>query len=232
MSKHLWMTAALLVALVGLAPSAPADDAKKDEPPAKITPEAEAVRSIGLAYELADAARETKTPEKLIAAALVLQTTTAQPGTGKAKVEGTEEKAEPVRLKDVAAKLLDEAKALAKGAKNEAQIIALADSVGKMESSRGAFAGPRSYYHRPGSGATVSHSVDFVPGTMAAVSVTQNSGRDNLTLTVTNRQGTVVRSSNGRNPSVEWSPGEGHNPFTITVRNNGPRAVSYSLYHN
>lgn len=233
MSKHLWMTVALLGGLAGLGLNsrAPADD-KKEEPAAKSTPDTEAVRGIALAYELADRGREAKSPEKLIAAALVLRTTVTQPGTEKAKVEGTEEKPEVVRLKDVSDKLLDEARALAKGAKNEPQVIALAENVGKMEGSRGAFAGPRTYYHRPGAGAAVTLNVDFQPGQMAAISVTQNSGRDPLTLTVTNRNGTVVRTASGRNPSVEWVPSGGHNPFTVTVRNNGPRAVAYTLYHN
>ncbi len=236
MSKRLWMTVVLLAGLVGIAPErtprAAADDAKKDDTPAKSSPDAEAVRGIALAYEMAERGREARSPEKLIAAALVLRTTVTQPGTEKPRVEGGEEKAEAVRLKDVSDKMLDEAKAMAKGAKNEAQVMSLADSVGKMEASRGAFAGPRSYYHRPGAGASVSLNVDFQPGSMAAVSVTQNSGADRLTLTVTNRQGTVVRTASGRNPSVEWVPSSGHNPFTISVKNNGPRPVSYSLYHN
>ena len=68
------------------------------------------MRGIALAYDLADRARDAKSPEKLIAAALVLRTSITQPGTEKATVEGSEDKAEAVRLKDVADKMLDEAR--------------------------------------------------------------------------------------------------------------------------
>jgi hypothetical protein len=161
MTKRYWMGTALLAALGCLAVvlsfpvAAPADNQKEGDVPAvKPDPNADDVYNLSRALDMAEEAHRNKSAERLVAAALILRSINTQPGTEKHKVEGgTEGKPEPLILKDVADKLLEDARKEAAGKKKENAIKALADTVAKMEPSRGALIGPRTYYHAPGAGA-------------------------------------------------------------------------------
>lgn len=228
MCTRFWtvLTAVALGGWLSLSPAA-ADD-KKSEPVAKADPVADAVRQIAMAYELAEYGRQTRSPEILVAAARILRHIHTTPGKEPSKVEqGKEEPgdAEAVSMVKESEKLLAEAKNLAPDDSTIAQLI---DRT-MREKSRGAVGGPRSYRHRPGAGAVISMSVRFRGGQPASVSVTGN-GRNTLTLRVTGPEGLNLVWT-GPHPSLNWVPDVAHT-YTISVRNDGPGPVGYTLFHN
>jgi hypothetical protein len=232
MTKRFWLvlTAVGLCGTVllgrGPVPKAGADDKKTEA--VKHDPAADDVRHIAMAYELAEYGRETKSPEMLIAAARILRKIHATPGKEKSTVERGKEEAgdnEPVSLVKESDKLLAEARNLAP---DDSVITQLVERTSK-EKSRGAIGGPRSYFHRPGAGTTISTIVRFWGAQPASVAVTGN-GRNSLTLTVTGPGGFYLTWT-GPHPSLNWVP-NAPQTYTITVTNNGPGAVGYTLYTN
>ncbi len=239
MKRHSWAVAGLLLALTGLLagqagrPAVAGDNKPGGDGAMKKDPVADEVRRIALAYDLAAyARREQENPNAranalaLITAAGILRSVRTTEGKEKATVEkGTDEGGTPVSLKAESERLLKEAREMAK---DSPDLLALVDETGKVK-TRGALGGPRSYYHRPGVGTVINRVVRFRPGAPASVSVAGN-GRNSLTLTVTGPAG-HYSTWTGRNPSLSWVP-RNQGPFTIAVRNNGPGAVGYTLYHN
>lgn len=218
--------AGLLTALALIGP-APAQD--KDEPaPFKPDPVADEVQKIALANDLAAYARKTKSPELLVAAARIMRQCRATPGSEKSTTTGSdqEEKAEPVSFLDETKKLLDEAAAMAP---KDATITALIDRINKEPRSRGSVGGPRSYTHRPGGGKSRTWNLNFIGGQPATVSVNGN-GVNSITLTVTGPAGHYLTWT-GPNPTLSWVPRKTHG-YTVTVTNNGPGPVQYTMFHN
>lgn len=231
----MWQRSTLaLVALTALTLAAPARQDSKPED-VKADPTADAVRQIAMAAELAEMGRATKTPDMLVTAARILRRIRTAPGTGKTTVEGTEEKGEPVSLTAQSDALLKEARTMAPDDAALGDLIAraakdappAADKTGPQ--GRGSLIGPRTYFHRPGAGTVVTLATTFQGGMPASVAVTGN-GRNSLTLTVTGPGGHYYTWT-GLNPSVTWVP-NATKTFTISIKNNGPGAAAYTLYHN
>ncbi len=231
---RVWLAGLALAGLVSLGyRPAPAEETKEkaakegvDKDAAKV---GEAVRNIALASDLATLGREQKSPEMLIAAAKILRKIQARPGTEKPKIEKGEDTAtEPISLVAESDSLLEEARKLAKETDNQL-CVELADKVAKEPKSRGSLGGPRSYTHQPGAGTVITWNVTFRGGQPANVSVRGN-GRNVLTLTVTGPGGHFYTWT-GPNPAVNWVPNV-QKTYTITVRNDGPGACRYTLFHN
>jgi hypothetical protein len=225
--KMYLLRAGLLLALAAILVTLPGSRAADSPAKSKEEKSAEAVNSIAAAYRMADAARESKSPEMLIGAAKLLRSISAKPG----DVETTTEKGEKVKggeaepLQKIAAAWLKEAGAMApKDELIQKLVSRLLDT-----EEQGSLGGPRSYFHRPGVGQTINWNVTFAGGQPASVSVTGN-GRNRLTLTVTGPQGHYYTWTGG-NPSVNWVP-DRTKTYTITVRNDGPGEAAYTLYHN
>jgi hypothetical protein len=175
---------------------------------------------------MADMGRETKSPEMLIGAAKMLRSISAKPGDAQA----TNDKGEKVKsgegetLQKVAQDWLREA---AKMAHDDKLISPLVQRI-LDEEAQGSFGGPRSYYHQPGAGSTLTWEVRFAGGQPASITVTGN-GRNSLTLTVTGPGYNYTWT--GRNPSANWVP-DRDRTYQIKVTNNGPGQAAYTLYHN
>jgi hypothetical protein len=222
-----WMTGGLVV-LAGLLVGAQARAAEEPSKE-KLEADAAAIQHITSAYDLAAYGRKEKAPELLVSAAFVLRTVHVEKGDEKPKVEKGEESdgkpAEAVSLKAVSDKLLAEAREMAAGDK---LVLDLADRVTK-EKTRESVGGPRSYYHQPGAGSTLTWNVTFYGGRPASVGVTGN-GRNSITLTVQGPGGHYATWT-GHNPQLSWVP-NATKTFTVSVTNNGPGSCAYTFYHN
>lgn len=233
--KRIWVTGMALTILaawlvgLGTVSRAPADDKKEDAVQVKADPVSDDVRHIALAYDLAEYGRKAKSPEMLVSAARILRKIRTTPGTEKPTIEGgkdeKEEKAEAVSLLEESNHLLAEARKLAP---DDALIGDLIERITK-EKTRGSIGGPRSHYHKPGAGTTMTWNVSFAGGQPASVAV-QGNGRNALTLTVRGPGGHFLTWT-GPNPSLSWVPRQ-TKPYTITVTNDGPGACAYRMYHN
>jgi hypothetical protein len=228
MTKRFWVVALLVAGLscLSLGPVVLAD-----EKPTKVEsdPAAVAVKHIASALDLAELGRKEKAPELLIAAARTLRMVTTTPGKekvdvkeGKDELKADEEAPSMVRMSD---ELLAEAMKLAP---DDKVIADLAQRV-KETKTRESVGGPRSYYHRPGAGSTIVHTATFLAGRVGSVTASGN-GVNTLTLRVAG-PGTGRWEWVGRNPHLDFVPGS-TGVCTISVTNNGPGPVAYTLWHN
>jgi hypothetical protein len=227
MTKRIWASLAPLFLLGCLlaagTPQAAAEDKKAD--PAAMA-KAEAVRLIGTAYNLAEYGREQKAPEALVAAARILRGIHTTEGKEKFTAEGGDAaRKESPNLEEVSDKLLAEAR---KMAGDDKAVLELADRVANMK-GRGAFGGPQAYTHQPGGGVNVTYNVHFIPGEPASVSVAGDGVH--LLRTTIRGPGGYFYTWTGYNASTSWIVGVDGNT-TINVRNLGPGAVFYTVYHN
>jgi hypothetical protein len=232
MTTRFTLAAAALALLGGLGLGAAPDD-KKPTPKggAPSATGAAAVLEIDTAYDLADLGRAEKKPALLIVAARMMAKHKLVPGDGKATTEGGKEVASSADLsmREQAERLLAEAKSM--DPSNEAVAALVAAATKELEAGgRGAIGGPKYYSHSPGVGQTINLAVPFVPGQPATISVRGN-GRNSLTLKVQHPGRGGWLEQTGRNPSVTWVPVVAA-PQVITITNNGPGSVSYTLFTN
>jgi hypothetical protein len=239
MTKRIWAGIASLTVLgfllaVASPPGVGAEDPKdesKEQKEAKdkaARRQADAVKDIGMAIQLAQYGRQEKAPEMLIAAARILRKTTpAVQGKDEPEAKGgSAEKRELTSLSKAAEELLDEAR---KMAADDKVILELADRVAKEDVTRGAIGGPRAYTHNPGDGVNLTWTVRFRPGVPASVTV-RGDGVNTLRTIVRGPAG-YVYDWTGWNAGTTWVPAV-WGPTTITVINQGPGAAFYTLYHN
>jgi hypothetical protein len=228
MTKRFLAVAVLLAGLscLTLGPGVLAEE-KKDAPTSD--PAAIAVRHIASALDLAELGRKEKEPELLIAAARTLRMISTVPGKEKVEVkEGKDELKEGDKaptMTEMSDALLAEALKLAPDDKVIADLVQRV----KETKTRESLGGPRTYYHRPGAGSTIVHTARFIGGRVGRVAVTGN-GVNTLTLRVEGPGGAHwVWVS--RNPSLDFVPGQ-TGVCTISVTNDGPGPVAYTLWHN
>ncbi len=232
MKNRFWAALVLAgLACLMIGPGLPARADDKDEKAPEGTKErGEAVKQIGMAFDLAALGRKTRSPEMLISAASILRQYRAEQSDAAPKGEGDDkpEAAKLLSLKDTSDGLLAEAKKMAEVEKVDKKMIAdLADYV--AEKGRGSTIGTRTRTHRILNGRTHTYALRFFKAAPANVSVTGN-GVNTLTLVVTGPTGRFGTWT-GPNPAIAWTPlGTGN--FTITVTNNGPGPCVYTLFHN
>jgi hypothetical protein len=234
MTKRFSSVAVLLTALSYLVLSLGVSAQDKVEPTRKdaavqADPAGDAVRHIAAALDLAELGRKEKAPELLIAAARALRMIPATAGKDKAEVkEGKDELKsgeEAPSMVTMSDELLAEAMKLAG---DDKAIAELAQRV-KETKTRESLGGPRSYYHRPGAGSTIVHTATFLAGRRGSVTVSGN-GVNSLTLRV-DGPGRGHWEWTGLNPHLDFYPGL-TGVCTISVTNNGPGPVAYTLWHN
>jgi hypothetical protein len=230
MSKRFWSVAILLAGLtcltLGLGASAEEKD-KKDAPASD--PAAEAVKHIASALDLAELGRKEKEPELLIAAARTLRMIATTPGKEKVEVKGGKDELKDDDKAPSMTRMSDDLLAEAQRMAPDDKVIADLVQRVKEAKTRESIGGPRTYYHRPGAGTTIVHTATFIGGRVARVTVSGN-GVNTLTLHV-DREGGGHWTWISRNPHLEFVPG-GTGVFTISVTNDGPGPVAYTLWHN
>jgi hypothetical protein len=229
-TMRFWGVALLLagVTCLTLGPALLADEKEK---PTKVEsdPAADDVRHIASALDLAELGRKEKSPVLLIAAARTLRLIPTTPRKekvevkeGKDELKANEEAPGMVKMSD---DLLAEAMKLAPDDKVIADLVQRV----KETKTRESLGGPRTYYHRPGAGSTIVHTATFRGGRVGRVVVNGN-GINTLTLRVAG-PGTGRWEWIGPNPSLDFVPGI-TGVCTISVTNNGPGPVAYTLWHN
>jgi Sec-independent protein translocase protein TatA len=234
MSKHHWLLGLCLIALSVLAAkfNAPARGDEETKEPA-ISPAAQDVANVAMAYRLAEYGRKHRAPEMLVSAARILRHIKGTPSNAKPEIEApkgeqaAEDKpAEAASLMEESKKLLDEAK---KMAPDDAIITELIERIGK-EKTRGSLGGPRTFSGTLRKGSAHKWGVNFAGRQTASVSVTGN-GVAIFSLEAINDAGRIVATSTGRFPSISWVPASTRH-FTVRVRNVGGGVSGYTLYHN
>jgi hypothetical protein len=234
MSKRFWLAAVAMLGVLFLVPStnSRAADEKITRDQEEAMKSDEDVCNISMAYELAAIGRKQKAPEMLVCAAKLLKGTnfSTRPGKEEATLVGSKDKilAGPqLDLSAQATELLDEAQKIAENTKNQPVLELIKKA--RTEEGRGAVGGPKTYFHQPGAGATITLDVPFVGNAPGRVWV-QGNGANRLTLKVTGPKG-WTGTMTGLNPSVAWS-GHPAGTYTISITNDGRTACAYRLFTN
>jgi hypothetical protein len=209
----------------------------------------EAVRQLGLAHELEEYGRETRSPMALIAAARVLRRVSLYPSDlpAEPRVEGVDGRPAtgvrvepPLSTGEAVAVLLADARHLigrqvrdGSLARGEAEALGqLARQVETMKMDRGAIGGPkqRAGYLHPGE--AHCYRICVVGWGPARVRVL-GPARAALELTVSSDHGRLRGATAGPNPGVEWWPHlPGLEVVTVRLANPGPAGAAYRLLVN
>jgi hypothetical protein len=223
--KFPWACISLLTAfaLVGWLGALAGQAAAEDAVP-KFTESAQAVSDLGMAHELIEYGRRTKTPEALITAALILHRTPAE----KAADAQLDESNAPAALLAEARKLRPTDKTLAGLADQAAEAIS--------ETARGAITGPRTTggVLRRGSGATITVGCKAGEATVFRVYGSPASSPPStpyLRVILKNAAGQIVGQQTAPSVTLGYVPPV-TSPVTVSIVNVATCSVQFTLIHN
>lgn len=211
---------------------------------------ADCVRSLALAWALAEEGRRSRSPLQMLAASEVLRRLRLAP-----RVVGDAPQIE--REKDVPAApfergpewmypseeadlLLSEAMSLTRrlfrdGALSELEVSALdrvAESIKRLKAVRGAIGGPQVRHGKVRVGETHVYPIAYDGVGPACVHVLGD-GRSLIQLTVRTNRGVVAAADAGANPAAEWAPpSPAGGVYNVRVQNRGTEPAAYRLLTN
>jgi hypothetical protein len=194
---------------------------KDADAPLVMSESGQAVADLGLAYDLIEYGRKTKTPEALITAALILHRTPVEKSS---EPSGGEASAIPAP-----AELLAEAKKLRPDDKALADVIAQAQDSLK-EKPRGAVGGPKQQSRRLAPGAQIVMTANFHAKHQGVVNWVAG-GHVKVEIWQQNRLLVIPPwvSAKGR---LVFIPAAGAGPVTIKVTNVGKQLFACTVEHN